>query len=150
MRTATEAPGWERRELERQSRYLERMSVIRQIEAHLGDIADLSKAAAEGDVLAQLAVKMPASGVYEITWPGSGFQAVSIANPSTNVLTVVAGSGGPSASAPGVGAGQFTVSANVMRTVSIRGRALTIFGASGTLFDFTAYSRPRAPSSGAC
>jgi hypothetical protein len=147
--TTTQAPGWELRELERQQHYLDRISVLRQIEAHLGGIADYSKAPPEGDVLAQLTVQMAPPGVYEINWPVT-FQAVSIGNTSGAVLTVVAGSGGPSGTPPRQGAGEFIVNPGVMRTVSIRGHALSIFGPAGTIFDFTAYSRPRPPNSGAC
>jgi hypothetical protein len=126
------------------------MSVLNQIEAHLGGIADASKAPAPGDVLAQLTTVIPPSGVYEITWPGPVFQAVSIGNTSSANLTVLAGVATPSGTPPQLGGGQFLVASHVMRTVSIRGSALTVYGPAGTAFDFTAYSRPRNPSSGSC
>lgn len=140
----------EERQLERQERFLAQMSVLNQIEAHLGGIADASKAPAIGDVLAQQTATIPASGVFEMSWPGAAFQSISVANTSAGDLTVMAGSGSPSGSPPDQGPGLFVVRAATMRTVSIQGSALTIYGTPGTVFDFTAYSRPRSPSAGSC
>jgi hypothetical protein len=143
-------PGWERRQREEERRYLEQASVLQQIEAHLGGIADATKAPAQGDVLAQATATIPSSGAFHRSWPGEEYQAVTIGNTSTSTLIVVAGSPTPSGSPPQRGAGQVTVPPGIMRTVSLFGASLTIYGAVGAAFDFTAYSRPRSPSAGAC
>lgn len=143
-------PAWELRQLERQQAYTDHMAVLEQIQAHLGDILDATKAPALGDVLAQQTAIIAANGFYELTWPGKLYQSVSIGNTSATDLTVAAGAAAPSGAPSQLGPGQFIVRSHIMRTVSIRGSALTIYGTVGAIFDLTVYSRQRPPSSGSC
>ncbi len=131
-------PGWEKRRREQHLAQSEAMGVLTQLEAHLGGVLDLMRAAPAGDVLAQLSQVIPAAGFFTLGWP-AGFQALSIANFGASALTVA--SGGPSvAGAPSIGAGVFVVSPKFMRTVPSHGKAATIYGAAGVAFDLVAYS----------
>lgn len=141
--------GYERRELEKEERYLKQQAVLEQIEAHLGGLADASKAPPLADVLSQQTAMIGSQGIWTLNWPVA-FQSISIGNTSTSSLTVIAGAPAGSGSPPAVGAGLVTVPPGVMRTVSLNGHAITVYGAQGTLFDITAYSRPKEPNSGPC
>lgn len=139
--------GYERRELERENERTAEAALLGQIEAHLGGILDFSKAAATGDVLAQGTARIGPDGTWSLTWPVQ-YQAMAIANTSTGDLTVFAGPPTGSGSPPSTGAGIFIVRAGIMRTVSIRNTAVTVYGTPGALFDVTLYSRPREPNAG--
>jgi hypothetical protein len=141
--------GYERRELEREHKYVEQQAVLEQIEAHAGGLVSAMKAAAKGDVLYQGTVMIGPAGEWTLGWPVE-FQAISIANTSTTSLTVLAGPPTGSGAPPNVGAGQFLLPAGIMRTAALRGHAVTVYGAAGTLFDVALYSRPREPVAGPC
>jgi hypothetical protein len=141
--------GYERRQIEEERRAVELQSLMEQIEAHAGGIASVLKAPPQGDVLFQGTVMIDTNGVWTKRWPVS-FLAVSVANTSATALTVLAGEPAGPGFAPARGAGQFAVPSAVMRTVALKGHAITVYGTAGALFDVTIYSRPREPNSGPC
>jgi len=120
------------------------MALLDQIATSLGGLESLEKASAAGDVLATVAVVIPAAGFWHHQW-AYNFQAVSVANFSPSLLTVHAAN--PMSQAPTVGSGVTRVRGGMLRTFAARNNTLTVYGAPGATFDVTVYARPRVPAS---
>lgn len=138
---------WEERARARNEQQTEAMATLRQMVQHLGGIFENTKAAPRNDVLAQMTQTIPANGVLHRGWEQLA-QAFTISNFGSGPLTVT--TQGIQSQPPTVGSGVALVPGGIERTVMLRGNAVTIYGAPGTIVEFVAYARPRPPHSSLC
>jgi hypothetical protein len=137
--------GWEQRQIAAERYQTALLNEFQQIAAHLGDVLNLMRAPAPGDVLAQLQLVVPAAGVVARSFP-AGYQAIAVANTGASTLTV--SSQPPMTQAPSSGTGVATVAGGVFRVIPMHGTAVSIYGPPGATFDLIVYSRPRPASAG--
>jgi hypothetical protein len=143
---ATKPPkAWEQRQIDQQGQQTAAMNALNQMVTHLGGLLDLALAPPAGDVLASGTRVIEARGALQVRWP-TPFAALHIANLSAGTLTV--GVGPNQTAAPQSRTGVFMVPGGIARTIAVRDTVATIYGTPGSVFDITAFSRPRDPSSG--
>jgi hypothetical protein len=138
---------WEEKQAAQQESQRQLMALFEQQEASLGGILSLLKTPPAGDVQAQLAGVIPASGFYVLVWPVR-YRSVALANLSPALMSV--GHSATGGNPPSLGAGVTRIPPGRFRAWSASGDSLTIWGAPGASFDLVVYLRPRPPSSGPC
>lgn len=146
-------PRWEQRREEQADAQLKAMALFEMISEHLGGLLSLERSIAAGDVLYTGTRLLDANGVDTMEFPG-GFQAVTVTNFTAGVLFV---SNSPVSltlvddEEPFIlGAGIITVTEGSMRTIPLRGQALSLFGTGpgpvpSGVFDLSVFQRPRDP-----
>jgi hypothetical protein len=139
---------WETRAREQELAQTEAAALLEQMAASMGGILAFMEAPPVGDVLVQTTRIMPAAGFDTLQWKAVA-QAITVANLSGQLMTVHADAPNVSGQAPPAGVGVFNVFPGIMRTVATRAHSITVYGAAGSVYDVTAYARPRDPSASA-
>jgi hypothetical protein len=141
--------SWELREQHEQEAEVRLASVLNQMSAAIGGLQKELMAAPNGGVLLTTSATMGQNGFQSWDWK-TNYSSIAIANLSANELVLSSATPTADGRVPGRSTGAVWIPAGYFRVVGLHANVLTIYGAQGSNFDFTAYVRPQAPNFAAC